>query len=62
MAGPHSVAFWLVHARTTVLRPRGCFAPYASFQREDTCVPTGNISGDIRRVVELCTCLNYIAD
>ena len=44
--GPHRVAFGLVHAH-----PRGRCAPSASFRGEDTCMPAGNVSGDIRRVV-----------
>ena len=51
-AGPHSVAFGLVHARTIVLLPRSHCAPCVSFQGEDTYMPAGNVSGDIRRVVE----------
>jgi hypothetical protein len=50
--GPHSVAFELVHARTIVLHPRNHCAPCASFQGEDTYMPAGNVSGDIRRIVE----------
>ena len=49
---PHHVAPGLVHARTIALRPRCHCAPFGSFRGEDTYMPVGNISGDIRRVVE----------
>ena len=50
--GPHRVAFGHVHARTIVLHPRSRCAPYVSFRGEDTYMPAGNVSSDIRRVVE----------
>ena len=50
--GPRHVAFEPVHARTIVLHPRSCCAPYVSFRGEDTYMPAGYVSGDIRRVVE----------
>ena len=50
--GPHSIAFGLVHVRTIVLHPRSCCAPCTNFQGGDTYMPAGNVSGDIRRVVE----------
>ena len=50
--GPHRVAFGLAHARTIVLHPRSRRAPYVSFRVEDTYMPAGNVSGDVRRVVE----------
>ena len=50
--GACRVAFGLVHARTMVLHPRSRRAPYVSFRGEDTCMPAGDVSGDIRRMVE----------
>ena len=50
--GPHRVAFGLVHARMIVLHPRSRCAPCVSSQGEDTYMPAGNVSGDIRSVVE----------
>jgi hypothetical protein len=52
VVGPHRVVFGLVHARMTVLHLRSRCAPCARFQGEDTYMPAGNVSGDIRRVVE----------
>ena len=49
---PNSVGFGLVHARTIVSHLRSRCAPCASFQGEDTYMPAGNVSGDIRRVAE----------
>jgi hypothetical protein len=62
--GPDNVAFELVHARTIVLHHRSRCVPCVSFQGEDTYMPAGNISGDIRRVAkrvhvpELCSRLS----
>ena len=50
--GPRSAAFGLVRVRTIALHPRSRCAPCASFQGEYTYMPTGNVSGDIHRVVE----------
>ena len=52
VAGPHRVAFGLVHARTILLHHRSRCAPFGSFRGEDTYMPAANVSGDIRRVVE----------
>ena len=50
--GPHSVAFGPVHARIIVLHLRNRCAPCARSQGEDTYMPAGNVSGDIRGVEE----------
>ena len=50
---PHCVAFGLVHARTILLHHRNRCAPFGSFRGEDTYMPAGNVSGGIRRLVEL---------
>ena len=49
--GSHSVAFGLVHTRMIVLHPCSRCVLCESFQGEDTYMPAGDVSGDIRSVV-----------